>query len=315
MPTISQPVAIRSRRTSLTNPGGATPIVPSLSVAFSPTLQPVTPVTPAMDSAVTLSPVHPASVAAALSSPVGGLATLCAPRLIFSLRDLVLLHPPTTVMPRGTRFWCSQRPSLHRFHHLQAGCAEHFARLARYIAGKTVGLVLSGGGARGLAHMGVLQSFAEQGVPIDYIGGTSQGSFMSALYAGQALHSVDSLSQMRTRVHLMAERMGSIRTLLTDATFPIMSYFSGCRFGSNIAAILGPHTRLEDLWLPYFCVTTNLSLADMCVHVSGTLWSGRHTGSKRRRPGTICSPCGSSRSTRCCFSHLSPSPGKLFVVR
>ncbi len=46
--------------------------------------------------------------------------------------------------------------------------------MARWMAGKAVGLVLSGGGSRGLAHLGVLHALDDAGVPIDVIGGTSQ---------------------------------------------------------------------------------------------------------------------------------------------
>jgi hypothetical protein len=52
--------------------------------------------------------------------------------------------------------------------------AQDVARLARWMAGKAVGLVLSGGGSRGLAHLGVLHALDDAGVPIDVIGGTSQ---------------------------------------------------------------------------------------------------------------------------------------------
>lgn len=56
-------------------------------------------------------------------------------------------------------------------------------RLSRWMAGKAVGLVLSGGGSRGLAHLGVLCALEDLGVPVDVVGGTSQGAFMAALYA------------------------------------------------------------------------------------------------------------------------------------
>ena len=52
--------------------------------------------------------------------------------------------------------------------------AQDVARVARWMAGKAVGLVLSGGGSRGLAHLGVLHALDDAGVPIDVIGGTSQ---------------------------------------------------------------------------------------------------------------------------------------------
>ena len=51
---------------------------------------------------------------------------------------------------------------------------QDMARVARWMAGKAVGLVLSGGGSRGLAHLGVLHALDDAGVPIDVIGGTSQ---------------------------------------------------------------------------------------------------------------------------------------------
>ena len=46
-----------------------------------------------------------------------------------------------------------------------------------------VGVVLSGGGAKGLYHIGVLEALEESGIPIDYIAGTSMGSIIGALYA------------------------------------------------------------------------------------------------------------------------------------
>ena len=51
---------------------------------------------------------------------------------------------------------------------------QDLARLGRWMAGQAVGLVLSGGGSRGLAHLGVLHALDDAGVPVDIIGGTSQ---------------------------------------------------------------------------------------------------------------------------------------------
>lgn len=51
------------------------------------------------------------------------------------------------------------------------------------MAGKSVGVVLSGGGSRGLAHLGVLTALEDAGVPLDAVGGTGQGAFMAALFA------------------------------------------------------------------------------------------------------------------------------------
>ena len=60
-----------------------------------------------------------------------------------------------------------------------------FARMARFLTGTAIGLVLSGGGARGCAHVGMIQAMHEAGIPIDLIGGTSIGAFMGALWADE----------------------------------------------------------------------------------------------------------------------------------
>ena len=49
-----------------------------------------------------------------------------------------------------------------------------------------VGLVLSGGGAKGMAHLGVIKALEENGIPIDYITGTSMGAIVGGLYASGA---------------------------------------------------------------------------------------------------------------------------------
>ncbi len=57
-----------------------------------------------------------------------------------------------------------------------------FSRLARWLTGNSVGLVLGGGGARGAAHVGMLKAIQEAGIPIDMVGGVSIGAFMGALW-------------------------------------------------------------------------------------------------------------------------------------
>ena len=161
---------------------------------------------------------------------------------------------------------------LHSYHHVRTDCLTHFDRLARYVSGRSVGWVCGGGGARGLAHYGVARALHEMSLPIDYVGGTSQGAFMAALFA--SLHTVNEgeLQSMGKRTHSMAEKIGSILTLLSDATLPFMSYFSGARFSSSIESLLGAHVRIEDLWIKFFCISVNVTRADIVVHTSGRLW-------------------------------------------
>ena len=77
--------------------------------------------------------------------------------------------------------------------------SQDMARVARWMAGKAVGLVLSGGGSRGLAHLGVLHALDDAGVPIDVIGGTSQVPLCLALYCPPG-HSIHCSQQLKEHV-------------------------------------------------------------------------------------------------------------------
>jgi len=65
---------------------------------------------------------------------------------------------------------------------MKRGNPRDVARLARLVSGKAIALVLGGGGARGLAHLGVMKALLRRGIPIDAVGGTSQGAFMGAAW-------------------------------------------------------------------------------------------------------------------------------------
>jgi hypothetical protein len=71
---------------------------------------------------------------------------------------------------------------------VHSGLRSDFARLSRRLLSKTVGLVLGGGGARGIAHVGIIRALEEHGIPVDMVGGTSIGSFVGGLYARENDH-------------------------------------------------------------------------------------------------------------------------------
>jgi lysophospholipid hydrolase len=97
-----------------------------------------------------------------------------------------------------------------------------FARLARRLCGKSVALVLGGGGSKGCAHIGIIQAMEEAGIPIDIIGGTSIGSFVGSLYA----RNMDLVSVI-ARTKLFAGRMSSVWRQLMDLTYPLTAWFTG----------------------------------------------------------------------------------------
>ncbi|XP_017173518.1 patatin-like phospholipase domain-containing protein 7 isoform X13 [Mus musculus] len=174
---------------------------------------------------------------------------LCCPRRVFSKRSLPkLVEMYTRVFQRP--------PDRH----------SDFSRLARMLTGNAIALVLGGGGARGCAQVGILRALAECGVPVDIIGGTSIGAFMGALFAEER-----SYSQTRIRAKQWAEGMTSMMKTILDLTYPITSMFSGTGFNSSISNIFKDR-QIEDLWLPYFAITTDITASAMRVHTDGSLW-------------------------------------------
>ena len=72
---------------------------------------------------------------------------------------------------------------------------------------KKVGLVLSGGGAKGMAHIGALKVIEEAGIPIDYVVGTSMGSIIGGLYSiGYSSEQLDSMVRVQDWTYLLSDR-------------------------------------------------------------------------------------------------------------
>ncbi|KKY24435.1 putative patatin-like serine [Phaeomoniella chlamydospora] len=141
-----------------------------------------------------------------------------------------------------------------------------FHRLARRLCGKSVGLVLGGGGARGISQVGVIRALEEAGIPIDMIGGTSIGAFVGALYAWDA-----DVVPMYGRAKKFAGRMGSMWRFALDLTYPTLSYTTGHEFNRGIFKTFG-NSQIEDFWLEYYCNTTNISKSRAEIHNSGYIW-------------------------------------------
>ncbi|KAI9926138.1 hypothetical protein ASPWEDRAFT_53395 [Aspergillus wentii DTO 134E9] len=141
-----------------------------------------------------------------------------------------------------------------------------FHRLARRLCGRSVGLVLGGGGARGIAQVGVIKALEEAGIPIDIIGGTSIGSFIGALYARDA-----DIVPMYGRAKKFAGRMGSMWRFALDLTYPTASYTTGHEFNRGIFKTFGD-SQIEDFWLEFYCNTTNISRSRPEYHSSGYIW-------------------------------------------
>ncbi|KAL3481429.1 lysophospholipase nte1 [Aspergillus californicus] len=156
---------------------------------------------------------------------------------------------------RQTPLYSSQTPFKGDFH-----------RLARRLCGRAVGLVLGGGGARGIAHVGIIKALEEAGIPVDIVGGTSIGAFIGALYARDA-----DVVPMYGRAKKFAGRMGSMWRFALDLTYPSVSYTTGHEFNRGIFKTFGD-SQIEDFWLEFYCNTTNISRSRAEYHSSGYVW-------------------------------------------
>jgi NTE family protein/lysophospholipid hydrolase len=176
-------------------------------------------------------------------------------------RTLVLLHPDGSRLPSGTARWFEGRNIKQHFH-IRLDTEADFQRVARCLGGVATGLVLGGGGARGLAHVGVIRALLEAKVPIDMIGGTSMGAVIASLAAmgrdWKQMIEINRDAWMRRKPH-------------TEYGPPIISLVRSRRLDKMAQHIWGD-ACIEDLWLNFFCVSCNLSASEMQIHERGSLW-------------------------------------------
>jgi predicted acylesterase/phospholipase RssA/CRP-like cAMP-binding protein len=171
-------------------------------------------------------------------------------------RMLAVVHPSSVDRPRETatlmrEFGCDEVV------HLRVGSDDDIARLGRLASGHGIGLVLSGGGARGFAHLGAHRALLEAGIPVDQVAGSSMGAPIAGGIA-LGLSGDELLAATERQFHR-----------LLDYTLPVVSLIKGARITSSIEATFGSFD-IEDLWLPYYCVSTNLTKSRLEVHRRGS---------------------------------------------
>jgi NTE family protein len=148
-------------------------------------------------------------------------------------------------------------------------------RLARRLAGRALGLVLSGGGARALSHIGVLDALDEAGMIVDRIGGCSMGAYVGGLYAIGLRP--DQVAE-RCRDELVRHRP------FNDYTVPRVALIRARKAQRMLQRLFGAR-RIEELERDYFCVSADLVAAERVVHRSGPLWEA--VGASMSLPGLV----------------------------
>jgi NTE family protein len=174
--------------------------------------------------------------------------------------DLILLHDTSRSRSQHAAHW-RKHVSVDLIYNVRTGNADDTARLARFLRGAANTLVLSAGGARGFAHLGVVRALREAHVPIDLIGGCSMGSIVGAALA---LEWDDAEIKERLRNAFVNTNP------VNDYTLPFLSLIKG----RKVARLLEQNfsgLRIEELWRPFFCVSTNLTAGTLAVHRDGPL--------------------------------------------
>jgi len=126
---------------------------------------------------------------------------------------------------------------------------------------KKVGLALSGGAARGLAHVGVLRVLQKEGIPIDMIAGTSAGAVMGAAYAW----SQDTVRMTKDALDAGWKRMAP----LIDPSIPKTGFIKGKKIQDLISNYIGGNIKFSDLKIPFACVATDIDTGEEIVIDSG----------------------------------------------
>ena len=161
-------------------------------------------------------------------------------------------------------------------------CDEEFVYI---LSGRGIGLVLSGGGARGFAHVGVIRALEEAGIPIDMIGGSSIGAVMGMVLAlGAGAGAVTAAVRKAFLQHPMGNITGDYNFI------PLVSLIKGARSRSAMMQAVRDATGTdvidsEDCWITFFTVASNFSTGHEAVLLRGDL--ARNVSASYAIPGAL----------------------------
>lgn len=172
---------------------------------------------------------------------------------------LIMLHADNVQNPEDTKRWFIQR-DISRVFHAKLN-AHYIDRISRFICGKSVGLTLAGGGARGAAHLGVYKALIENNIPVDMVCGTSMGGMVAGgLSLDKGIDEVISYG----REKFLSNPVNDFNIV------PVISLLKGKKIDGLLLDYFGDLDIL-DLWRPFFCVSSNLSQSKAVNHYSGNV--------------------------------------------
>jgi len=129
------------------------------------------------------------------------------------------------------------------------------------MAGRSVGIVLSGGGARAYSHIGAVRAIREKGIPIDFAGGASMGAVIAACVAMG--WNDDEIDRRIRKAFVESNPLG-------DYNLPVVGMVKGKRVNARLEEHFG-ETDISDLRIPFYALSTNLTSGKVHLHRSGSL--------------------------------------------
>jgi len=174
-------------------------------------------------------------------------------------KQALVLHHDSQARIAGTGKWLENRPVDFHLHH-RVGYGADLERIVRVLSGQAIGLVLGSGAVRGLSELGVYKAMVELGIPVDWVGGSSIGSIVGAAIA---------MDRTPEQAISMARSSFVKGKPFSDYTLPLVSLVRGRR----MVRLLRKHLDLaiEDLPIPFFCVSSRLDRGALHVHERGDI--------------------------------------------
>jgi NTE family protein len=166
------------------------------------------------------------------------------------------VHLLTCVVKADPSWWDLLQPVSHH-----PADDDGIGALARRIAGRSLGLVMGGGGARGLAHFGVYEELTRAGVVIDRFGGASIGAIAAAAFA---------LGMDAREAIAEARKFLAQSNPIGDYTIPVVALARGGRVDRFVERY-GGSTLIEHLPKGFFCISADMITGDLIVHRRGPL--------------------------------------------
>ncbi len=180
-------------------------------------------------------------------------------KMNFLDRHLILLHDGHEKI-KNTKVWLKDR-KVRTHQHVFTQDKESISRIFRILSGRSLAVVFSGGGARGIAHIGFLLACLEKGIKIDIVGGTSVGAIVGAFYAlGWRM------KKIIERGPYVFQKQGG----LLDYTIPFVSILKGKRAFDKIVQH-SEGLQIEDFGTTFFCASSNLTLKMPHMHHRGSI--------------------------------------------